>query len=343
MDIKDLDFKLYGKTDDKDRYLTKDDHHYLGILFIGDPMLSSKFATQRGEADAAEVTLSKLSQSLDIAKEQNLLPICLGNMFSRKGENKITFLNSIFSLMKKHGNVLTLVGSHDRSSEGKLLEQDTLSIVRDLGLATVMDGSDFFGEFNINGRKVSIGGTSSNGDIPRYIDSQNEVVWITHHDVDYGQLGARISPYEIQGCSTVVNGRIHGKKKPLTMGQTVWFNPGNILRFSAIEEQNKPSVLAWKSNDKTETIQLQFIPFVFKKEGWDESTTDESLTTTEKQMVESSFIKALVDGASSRDDQEGGMVRSLLAYYISKHDVSESSQIILEGLLQDSLEGADPE
>lgn len=70
---------------------------------------------------------------------------------------------------------------------------------------------------------------------------------ITHHDLDFGVgLVYRDSDklYPIEDCYMAINGHIHDFKKMLKVGETIWFNPGNIVRLSKDMEGHVPSVFA---------------------------------------------------------------------------------------------------
>lgn len=75
---------------------------------------------------------------------------------------------------------------------------------------------------------------------------------ITHHDLDFG-VGLVFPDsdklYPIEDCYMAVNGHIHDFKKILRVGDTLWFNPGNILRLSKDMAGHIPSVFSFTETD----------------------------------------------------------------------------------------------
>ena len=87
---------------------------YDGFLFIGDVHLAVR--PGRRIDDYAAAILGKLSQAARIARERNLYPVCLGDLFHKARENNLELLARTMSVLKEFQvPLLVLAGSHDRT------------------------------------------------------------------------------------------------------------------------------------------------------------------------------------------------------------------------------------
>lgn len=78
----------------------------------------------------------------------------------------------------------------------------------------------------------------------------DDVVWLTHHDLAFdGAYPNSLPLHNIDGVSLLVNGHIHGTKKPVLVGQTAHYNPGNITRLSIDMAEHIPSFWVWTPFD----------------------------------------------------------------------------------------------
>lgn len=63
---------------------------YSGILFIGDPHVTNVSPKRRMEDEFLDVSLDKLNQGIKIADDNNLFPVCLGDLVNKPIESEIT-------------------------------------------------------------------------------------------------------------------------------------------------------------------------------------------------------------------------------------------------------------
>ncbi|HAY22921.1 MAG TPA: hypothetical protein DCY27_12330, partial [Desulfobacterales bacterium] len=64
----------------EDWLFSSDPHSYAGLLFIGDPHVAASPPSYRLD-HYTQAILAKLAFSLDIARDHNLLPVFLGDLF----------------------------------------------------------------------------------------------------------------------------------------------------------------------------------------------------------------------------------------------------------------------
>lgn len=81
----------------------------------------------------------------------------------------------------------------------------------------------------------------------------DKIIWLTHQKFNFNQYNSVIDAVrntkainEIIGVDMVVNGDIHNKFEPVLVGNTLYFNPGNISRVKTDEMNNIPHVSLWQ-------------------------------------------------------------------------------------------------
>lgn len=99
----------------------------------------------------------------------------------------------------------------------------------------------------------------------------DKVIWLTHQKFNFNQYNSVIDVIkntktinEIIGVDMVVNGDIHNKFAPILVGNTLYFNPGNISRVKVDEIDNIPHISLWQpalsnflSKDKNEENEMK--------------------------------------------------------------------------------------
>lgn len=86
----------------------------------------------------------------------------------------------------------------------------------------------------------------------------DEVIWITHHDLAFeGHYPFSRPLHPIDGVDMMINGHIHDTKKPVRVGLTSCYNPGNITRLSIDMDKHIPSVWSWSPFDEESMASAQ--------------------------------------------------------------------------------------
>ncbi|QDT79946.1 Calcineurin-like phosphoesterase superfamily domain protein [Gimesia maris] len=280
--------------------------NYSGVLLIGDPHVEGRIPGFRKD-DYPLVVLEKLSWCIETAREQNLLPVLLGDLFHVPRDNQNWLLCQLLNLFETP--VYGIYGNHD-CRENQLNEHDTLSILIQAGKYHLLsDETPWRGK--MQGRPVLIGGTSWGKKLPKSleIDPCEETplaIWVSHHDLivpGYEEQG-HYKPYEIKGVDYVINGHIHRRLEDVVKGQTTWVTPGNIVRRSRSDASRAhvPSVLKLEVTGEgwqRSVIEVPHRPFdeIFHAEVQDDS----------EQGLPSAFISGLAELQTRRTDSGAGL------------------------------------
>ncbi|EMI52944.1 metallophosphoesterase [Rhodopirellula sallentina] len=219
-----------------------------GLLFIGDPHLEARVPGFRKD-DYPQVALAKFAWCLRYAREQNLQPILLGDLFHLPQDNPNWLLSQIIETISDfYGPGLPAIhGNHD-VRENTRKPNDSVSILFAGGHLRLLSQDDpWVG--TVDGRRVIVGGTVWGEKLPKEFagstaspgdgelfqtqgDDADLVAWITHHDIlipGYEEAG-RIRPKEIPGIDLIVNGHVHRRLEPVRKDGTNWITAGNITR-----------------------------------------------------------------------------------------------------------------
>ena len=224
---------------------------YTGLLAIGDPHLEGRVPGFRKDDYPARI-LEKLRWCLDYAREENLLPVILGDLFHLPRSNPNWLLVSVMRLFDRE--IPGIYGNHD-VHENSLTTDDSIRVIAESGNLVLLDENRTYPAI-IGGRRVIIGGTPWGQRLPREFihteaDGTNDirplVIWLAHHDTimpGYEEQG-RIQVREIPGIDLVINGHIHRHLGEVQKGATRWIVPGNISRRSRSDaaRRHEPAAL----------------------------------------------------------------------------------------------------
>lgn len=275
-----------------------------GLLFIGDPHLSSRRPGRRTDANFAGTVLNKLSKAFSIAREGGLQPVILGDLFDRAGEQDLMVLSGLLHLLRDHRDVgglipVTLAGNHDMK-DATISGDTALAVVHESGLLRVLEDAVPFPVYRMadkhgeQGHCIAVlipysygqeyrlleNGVQS-GDIATALCLGPEqplstvmapnapVIALTHADFAFaGAYPGAKEIVEIHGVDMVVNGHMHKLCPTVRRGGTLWWNPGNITRMSMDCEGHAPRVWSWLLGEDTLTgIHLPHEKFVFNRVG----------------------------------------------------------------------------
>lgn len=294
-----------------------------GVLVIGDQHVSSSRPGRRREEDWPGPIMRKLERCVAVANERNLVPVLLGDLFDRCGEDDLPTLSRLIRLLRRFDHrPVANTGNHDirntRLAEGDTLEMmagtDVLDVVAEPAMPLRVAG-------------VRYGFIPYGFAIPdRCWDAAREpTVWFTHHDIAIGEtFPGAVPPHPVDGVDLVVNGHVHMFRRPLPVGRTLWFQPGAIVRKSVDVRTEKPR--AWALVDMRLTpVDLPHTPGdgAFDLTGRIDvaGAAANLLATHEEQMdIESAFVTLLKaqdtgemdkmeDGAGIKEIMEAKMER----------------------------------
>ena len=226
---------------------------YRGLLVIGDPHLEGRQPGFRKD-DFPRVALEKVRWCINYARDNNLLPTFLGDLFDKPRDNPTWLIGELIEILLQWP-AIGIYGNHD-CADTELNEHDSLSILIKAGCFELVSANNpWFG--NCGGQRVVVAGSSYRHPIPEeysldhipaetLFDEPPSVIWLTHHDIDFaGYESGRFKPFAIGNVELLINGHIHRRLESIQAGSTTWMNPGNIVRRSRSEANQKhvPQVL----------------------------------------------------------------------------------------------------
>ena len=219
-----------------------------GILFIGDPHVSSKNIARRKD-DYLSSVLGKLTACAALCHERNLFPLVLGDLFHKYGDNNLTMLNRLVRVFKLFPcPPMVIEGNHDKE-QVHLSDSDALMLLHLTGVADVVQDSGLARTLNVAGKLVHVyaaphGAAIPDGLPPAVQDGVN--ILITHHDLAFGSTYPGSIPLKsIANAMMVVNGHMHDTKPSVVVENTTWHNPGNIEPLSVDLAGHFPNAWEW--------------------------------------------------------------------------------------------------
>lgn len=314
-----------------------------GLLFVGDPHLSSR-APHRRTDRYTETVLKKLAQACDIANERKLLLVCLGDLFDRPRDTDpgmLSALLKIFSRLVIQG--VTLVGNHEKVSSA-LTDDTALGVLAASGAIEVARQPGVIAKIETPTGAIWLYGTPHGEKIPAIIQPpgrgpDDRVVLITHHDlaISGASYPGSVEPLEIAGCDRVINGHDHTTKPWQQVGQTVYCNIGNITRVSVAQLDHKPSVFALTGGDADlERIELTHTPQVFDLTGYNANAAsgkDLAQHLSAPAAEPSRFVQMLKDERSTsiKASDDGAEIRAEIDQVLAQRE-AESGKPLPAGL-----------
>lgn len=315
-----------------------------GFLFVGDVHLSSQRVGRRMD-DYATAILKKLQQAGQIARERNLYPVLLGDLFHRAGENNLELLARVRAVSREEFVVppLVLGGSHDRR-EAWFTDGDALKFLADTGSVQLIDQPGWVLTLDTGKETVGLWAAPAGSPIPRKLDSRetDRAILITHHDFDFcGAYPDALALEEIDGCDLHINGHMHTPAPRVMKGRTACYNPGSISRVSVDLKRHKPVVSVWVPAYKLslEPVELEVVEDVFDLTGKEvfAATPAELKASLPKGLRLSSFA-AKLRGAHALEagrTDDGSVLAEELGAYFTLFDKPPVLKTYLTSLLAD--------
>ena len=291
---------------------SKSKTEYVGLLIIGDPHIEGRQPGFRKD-DFPNVILGKVEWCLKYAKQNQLLPTFLGDLFDKPRDNPTWMIGRLIEIMSTTPSI-GIYGNHD-CADPVLNENDSLSILIKAGcIQLVSERRPWSGV--MNERMVYVGGSSYRQPIPEefalnaarrrsFFETDPFVVWLTHHDIDIaGYENGRFKPYEIENVDLLINGHIHRRLENVQAGQTTWMTPGNISRRSRSEanKEHIPTVLRIDVGLDEYKISDVVVPH----RSHDEVFHD-SLAVAKIEQSTSDFVTGLKELTSRRTESGAGL------------------------------------
>lgn len=310
---------------------------FSGLLFIGDPHVSSKRVGRRKDAYLDSV-LEKLRACSALCHERNLYPVVLGDLFHRNDDNNLSMLNDLVEVLQSFPvPPVVLEGNHDKE-QSKLTKKDALMLLARTAVVRVACATEVFETIRIAGRAVNLFMVPYGHDIPREApELEGLTIMVTHHDLAFGGAYPGALPLtEVRGVMMAVNGHMHGTKPSVTVGQTVWHNPGNIEPLSVDLADHVPCAWEWTPEFGAHKLMPHALPHgadLFDMTGLQVEAGD-SLQAVEQVVQASEFAREL-ESQSTLDAQrtdDASVLLEDLEFALEASSASDATKLLLRNL-----------
>jgi predicted phosphodiesterase len=344
-------------------------HVFMGVLFIGDPHVFSGTPGRRLDPCFHATVCRKLSHAARICRERNLYPIILGDLLHKQDDEDARMLVLLARALREFPvPPLTIVGNHDKKGQ-ELTDANPLLYLGETAQIRLLNEAGFQGRLRLHGLDgkthiVAIGGTPYGAMLPtdlvrafgaqRHNDiaktlGADSTLWLTHEDLAFdGAYPGALPLFELAGVDMVVNGHMHGTKKPVKQGRTTWYNPGNITRLALDMADHVPTVWEWSpsldagmpsSTGETvpglvgHVLDHQTPDRVFDFTG---THAAEALRTSANQggEISSQFVAELLSDTRERRTDEAVFLREIMRPMLSASKAPDSAKLRLVHLLE---------
>lgn len=320
-----------------------------GLLFIGDPHLTSIRPGRRKDADFGQAVLSKIDAAIDIANERHLIPVFTGDMFDAyKEEDQGLITRLIRSLSRCWTWSISNVGNHD-IQHTLLSDGDSLAVLKIAGVLAVIAQSGAAEEFllGVDRRRIGLGmtpyGQSIPTDVTDVFPEAEMTIWCTHHDLLFrGAYPGSAPLHEIAGCRLVINGHLHLEKPHEVRGATTWINPGNITRMSVDAIDHVPAVLAVTiagDDFAIEKIEIRDPPDLFDLTGYNVAPVPQAETARIVREEASAFVELLRAETTMEMDKsdDGALLREEIERKCEDENAPAAVKAIVLSLLDEAV------
>lgn len=315
-----------------------------GVLWIGDPHVSSVKPGRRTDADWPNAILRKLSHAIRHANENRLVPVFLGDMFDQPVERDEALKTRLIRILKESWMVpVSNVGNHDKAN-AVLSDEDSLStlgvadvldVVRDGGPVLVVDAGE---------RRYGVGMAPYGSDIPLDVTGAfgghavDRVVWATHHDIEFeGAYPGAVPPFHIEGCDMVVNGHIHLRKPKRLAGRTTWYNQGNINRMSVDTRSHEPCAWAMTPG-RFEPVPLPHVADVFDMSGYNvRPARPDDVAASHPRHSEFADLLVAEEATEMGRSMDGSVIREVIDAKYGRDETPPAIRAVIDSLLSEAV------
>lgn len=322
------------------------------LLLIGDPHLTSRRPGRRMDEDIRKTLLGKLRESLSFARKYKAIPLCLGDLFDKEGENNLVLLGGLLSLLTEHEqlggiSLHSIVGNHDLKNT-TLSDDTALQLMVYSGRVVLLPNAQAFEVCDLNGYpliELRAYDSGKEGDMindaKTWSPCHNGIkrMILTHANWAFsGDYPNALALESNINADWVINGHIHHPTHKVHIGKTIWFNPGNITR-QTVDCQYIPSVYLWDTQTQ-DFISLELTHTSYAKT-FDQTGRNIRATKFESLNEEASlgaFVQKIQEQARNTPATEDGsvLIEILESIYQEEQfplDAQSMVKIMIESIL----------
>lgn len=310
-----------------------------GIVFVGDQHVSSLKPGRRKDKDYRKTVLDKIDWVITHCNENRYVPAFLGDLFDNAVERDEALKTRLLRILRKcWTQPVANVGNHDKSNR-YLTDGDSLAYIAEAGAMRLAMLSGVLDVFVIGGKKIGLGATPYDQDIPTdarlFFPDVDSIVWMTHHDLafDGAYPGAKELAW-IRGCKLAINGHMHIKKPIRKVQDTNWYNPGAIIRQAVDAMEHIPAVTVIGMNGRMHTVEVPHERDVFDLTGKliDSISPGEAGKAAADEQEDSAFVALLSANSSmemARSDDGSILKEDIFAKFDRQKTPSAVRDIVL--------------
>lgn len=324
-----------------------------GIMFIGDPHVSSRKPGRRKDENFGATIIEKIRFLIEYCNERKLVPAFLGDMFDTPYEPDEALKTKLLRTLRKSWTTpLANVGNHDIKN-AVLTDGDSLSYLAEAGAIRLNAYAGALATLKVGEKTWGIGATPYGQDFPEdarhFFPPMDMIVWLTHHDLAFEDAYPGSQPLpSIKGCKLVVNGHMHLRKKTKKVGETVVFNPGNITRQFMDAIEHDPAAFVLTSEGKLEKVAIPHERAIFDLTGQliHAISPGEAKAAKQKEdaaeVADSAFITMLTADSAMEMGQsdDGSIIREEVMHKFDRENSPEDVREYILGLLDKTLSKA---
>ena len=318
---------------------------FKGFLFIGDPHLTH-LKPERRVDDFVATLFDKMSQAGSISHRRKLVPVITGDLFHRALESHLPLLGQLWDILKEFPCAPWVLNGNHGKKENFLSDFDAIAFMEKVGTFPVIKEAGFSHTFEFEAGVAHLWGVPHGFPIPKEIEAKTGFnVMVTHHDLAFkGAYPGAALLHEIKGCDVVVNGHMHKTAPSVLKGQTIWHNPGNIIRLSSDTVDHVPSVWEWTPDKPGEFLQhpLAFVRDVFDMTGKQVAPASNTALkqSLPKAMKLSQFAElfAVNTAREVRRSEDGATLEDSIKEELAKADAPEALRAYLSALAKETIE-----
>lgn len=317
-----------------------------GLLFIGDPHVSSRRISRRKD-DYLSSVLSKLETCARLCRERRLQAVITGDLFHRNDDSDLRMLNRLVAVLGLFpSRPIVVEGNHDKE-QSSLGDGDALQLLALTGVVDVASTPGLFREIDVEGTRVLLHAFPHGCDIPDEVPApSNELeqpsmsLAVTHHDLAIGSAYPGALPLkEIRGLAMVVNGHMHATKSPVQLGQTWWHNPGNIEPLSVDLRDHVPCAWEWAPSRGASSLLPHQLPHdkdVFDMTGLqvEASDADDAVQALAEKSLFAEIMQEQSGALQAERTDEAAILKEDLEFVLEASGVSAATQALLRVLAQ---------
>lgn len=288
--------------------------------------------------------LEKLEVCAQLSHARKAYTVITGDLFHRNDENDLATLTRMIRVFKKFYALVTVYeGNHDKLAD-TIVDGDSLQLLAEAGCIRVVSSEGPFERLTLDGHSVQLFCVPYGSPLPEKLASDADTnILFTHHDLAFeGAYPGAALLRPISGCDLLINGHMHKTTPPVTLGETTFWNPGNIEPLSIDLEHHVPKCWFWTPANSTvlEGMELPHPEEPFDKTGLlvaasSEDEVAEALAAKTGASEDSAFYTALEadHGKEANRTHDASVLSQDVQEVLEERHASDAVRLMCDALM----------